>query len=140
MKNSFCKKLMYLSLIVFTYSCIRQPIATIINLKGVNKIKFIAINDNKSKMVKREITDINEINRFLGSFYSKNAHRKSNIAVNKFNKNAEIDITFTNKSDILIIELDTNIGYRITIDKNVYYEEFTWYTGVYIGESLNNEE
>lgn len=140
MKRSLYIKLFFIPIILILSSCNREPIDTIINLKGVNNIKFIAIQNGTDKMMKREITEENDINYFLHSFYSKNEFQKININEKNFCKDAEVDISFTDKSTTLVIDIDTDLGYKITLGSKVYFEGFTWATGTYIAESLMWDE
>ena len=124
--------------IMILSSCLREPIDTIISLKGVKKITFISLQDGKNKIVKSEISDEDEINYFLNSFYSKN---ESRITINEkdFIKDAEIDISFSDNSTLLTIDIDTKMGYKITLGSKVYYEAFTWLTGQYTWGALQQQ-
>ena len=127
-------------LLITCFSCYyRDPFNTIIQSKNINHIQIIACENHK-RIIKKNITDKHEIQRFLLLFKpTKRIRLPNTFPVENFNKNGEIIIYFTNNSNPLIICLDIYNGYFVTINSKQYCEKYSYQLGRFLLEVFSNE-
>lgn len=109
-------------------SCIySEPVSTIIRLRNIDNIKIISLTGDE-RIVKANITDEDEINRFISLFRvpKRKSRQVPKPQKEYFSKNAEIVISFTNSTPPLVIDVDTNRGYSVVINNKRHFEPFDY--------------
>ena len=138
MNKVFSKLKTIICLIYILQSCNmnKEPVNTIVNLKGVTEIQIVSFDPKYDKEIRLKLQKEEEINVFLSTFTpSINNNKTTIIKKAQFVKDGEIRV-FANRDTIITIDLDFDKGYRVRINGTDYYEQFTYRTGRFIAESL----
>lgn len=132
--------LIYVILTVCFSCSYREPVNIIMHYKNIDQIQIIALENNK-KVIKKNITDKREIQKFLLLFKpTKRINTSTTFPIEDFHKNGEIIIYYANNTTPLNISLDIYNGYCITLHSKQYYERYTYQLGRYLTELFYENE
>ena len=106
----------------------------IANLERVDEISIYV----KGVLVER-LSSQKDIDYFLNTFKPTKKNTEQRIDSKDFQADGKIDIKIKGKTKVVIL-LDKNLGYLITINDVDCYEHFTYRTGRYISEVLYDKE
>ena len=104
------------------------------NLEKVEEINIYV----KGGLVER-LSSQKDIEYFLSTFKPTKKNTQQRIDSKDFQADGKIDIKIKGKTNVVIL-LDMNLGYLITINDVDYYEHFTYRTGRYISEVMYDKK